>query len=308
MQDRPTGDKLRRVSPPSLGQRLMLLGAAGLAHTMMDAVLHARPYRVDLIPNGNRYGCSTCHDSGGGGPRNDFGYAVEQVAIGSQPFWDAALAALDSDRDGFTNGEELGDPDGDGIIDPRLVVSHPGNPLSFPISPPVLQWEEKPTQREFWEGDQVRVSINASDEDGIQFVVFEWSESVAGPAASMTVRDRTPPYEGIWTVPIGSWQLKVSALDAIGASSELPACHLVVKPRESLKVTLRPLTPGVLGLWKLSWRGGKGPYEVRRARRLGTGSEGWESVVITPGMDYVWAPDANQSFFQVLDLGQAAAK
>ncbi len=47
---------------------------------------------------------------------------------------------MDSDGDGATNGEELGDPDGDGVADPGAVVTNPGDPNSVP-PPPMVSFE-----------------------------------------------------------------------------------------------------------------------------------------------------------------------
>ncbi|MBL9171843.1 MAG: hypothetical protein JNN07_29200 [Verrucomicrobiales bacterium] len=259
---------------------------------------------MDLIPNGNVYGCSTCHDSGGGGPRNLFGYAVEEVVIGSQPFWDVALALLDSDQDGFTNGEELGDPDGDGIVDPALPVSHPGDPLSFPVLPPILRWVERPGGSIFWQGDEISVQVEASDDQGVQFVLFEWSGSGGGATPQYTVTDRQPPYQATWTLPPGSWRLTVSALDVIGALSQLPPYEVVVKTPEPLQMMAPTRVSTSTDSWRVTWRGGKGPYQLQRVRRLSDGPLTWEPLVTTFGSDYVWKPDADRNFFRVLDLGQ----
>lgn len=63
---------------------------------------------LDRIPNGAWRSCGTCHVSpGGGGPRNAFGQ--DFAAHGP---WGSTLAALDSDGDGYTNGQELLDPAG----------------------------------------------------------------------------------------------------------------------------------------------------------------------------------------------------
>lgn len=98
----------------------------------------ARPYRVDQIPSGRDNNCHNCHVSrGGGGPRNVFGTAVEEGFLFEDGDrisveWNRDLARLDSDGDGYTNGEELGDPSGswfDGeIFD--FAASLPGDATS----------------------------------------------------------------------------------------------------------------------------------------------------------------------------------
>jgi hypothetical protein len=98
----------------------------------------ARNWRVAQVPNGQQIGCALCHLSPTGrGPRNEFGEAVNLVVgFGSRAdFWDAALAELDSDGDGFTNGEEVGDPDGDGVPTPGSIVTHPGDAERKPEPP-----------------------------------------------------------------------------------------------------------------------------------------------------------------------------
>ena len=119
------------------GRGFLLLLAALLA----TGVARARGFRVAQLPNGNVYSCSTCHFStSGGGPRNSFGLAVQSITGTSPvPFWSPSLAALDSDGDGFTNGEELGDPNGDFSLIPGAEITRPGDPASFPaVLPPIL--------------------------------------------------------------------------------------------------------------------------------------------------------------------------
>jgi len=68
-----------------------------------------------LIPNGQKFSCLTCHvRTAGGEDRNSFGQAVLAIVGGRQcfEFWGPGLAATDSDGDGRTNGQELGDPRG----------------------------------------------------------------------------------------------------------------------------------------------------------------------------------------------------
>ncbi len=100
--------------------------------------LTARSKRVNQIPNGGKFRCANCHiDPNGGGPRNAFGKEVEQNYLdgSGNVIWGAALAALDSDGDGKTNGEELQDAVGawrSGDANPGDVdlVSNPGDPNS----------------------------------------------------------------------------------------------------------------------------------------------------------------------------------
>ena len=103
-------------------------------------MLIARSTRLSKIPNGGINSCGACHNSAfGDGPRNSFGADVEKLVSpnGNENFWSPELAAIDSDGDGYTNGEELQDPDGTwqyGDPDPGNpdLVSNPGDPNSIP--------------------------------------------------------------------------------------------------------------------------------------------------------------------------------
>ena len=97
----------------------------------------ARGFRVGLFPNGVVNSCSNCHDNpNGGGPRNLFGSDVEELVSpgGFDPFWSPALAAEDSDSDGFTNGQEVGDIDGDGVPERTVNISLPGVAGDTPVA------------------------------------------------------------------------------------------------------------------------------------------------------------------------------
>jgi len=100
-----------------------------------------RSFRVSQMPYGSKYSCDACHKNGGGSARNPFGLDVESLVTpnGHETFWGPELAALDSDGDGFTNGEELQDPNGlwtEGSANPGdpTLVTHPGSPDDFPTS------------------------------------------------------------------------------------------------------------------------------------------------------------------------------
>lgn len=106
---------------------------------LMESSLSARSFRVNQLPNGTKFSCNTCHTSGGGSPRNAFGQLVETQFLdpSGNVIWNEELAMIDSDGDGFTNGEELLDPRGlwqsgnaaPGNID---LVTNPGNNGSTP--------------------------------------------------------------------------------------------------------------------------------------------------------------------------------
>ena len=108
---------------------LLLLGCAVIPRPSLADTPH-----VQQVPNGPAFSCSLCHDAY---PPEEapFGLDVAATMKGEDVDW-SQLWAIDSDGDGFTNGQELGDPDGLwGIGDPHPggVPSHPGQKDSYPI-------------------------------------------------------------------------------------------------------------------------------------------------------------------------------
>jgi hypothetical protein len=96
----------------------------------------------EAVDDGDR-SCVSCHgDPTGGGSLNAFGQNVEKGFLSASRYlgdvlWGPTLAALDSDGDGFTNGEELGDPGGvweseDPDPQRELQVTNPGDSGSRP--------------------------------------------------------------------------------------------------------------------------------------------------------------------------------
>ncbi|MBS3946137.1 MAG: T9SS type A sorting domain-containing protein [Melioribacter sp.] len=109
-----------------------------LISSFSASLLISQSFRVGQIPNGGINSCANCHVSGfGGGPRNSFGQRIEQSFLNSQGnvVWNAQLANLDSDGDGFSNGVELQNPTGiwsGGPVGDPSKVTNPGDPLSKP--------------------------------------------------------------------------------------------------------------------------------------------------------------------------------
>ena len=110
--------------------------SASLCLSLWVMVAHAEPEFVAQIPNAmnvptaSAFGCDLCHTSaGGGGNRNPFGNDAFLHHRGRTVNW-SNLCPLDSDGDGFTNGQELADPECQwvtGNTDPLGEVSHPGD-------------------------------------------------------------------------------------------------------------------------------------------------------------------------------------
>ena len=119
--------------------RLLFAGATVALTTLAAAGAEARPFRVTQIPNGADFGCTSCHTTPSGGARNSFGTAVAAgitTCVFTAPAgWGPVLAGLDSDGDGFTNGQELGDPNGSWTVgdpNPTFDATDPGDSTSFP--------------------------------------------------------------------------------------------------------------------------------------------------------------------------------
>lgn len=90
----------------------------------LNFTLSSKDFRVSQIPNGVKYGCQNCHNSPYGGDMlTAFGAQTQAKGmVGGNVVW-ANLYNLDADGDGFTNGQELLDPEGKW----RSGDANPGN-------------------------------------------------------------------------------------------------------------------------------------------------------------------------------------
>lgn len=107
----------------------LALVAAIFALLLAPTAVEARTFRVDQVPHGPQFSCDVCHLPAGG--LNDFGFDAFLYLDSPRGNLDwSEMWQLDSDRDGYTNGEELGDPQGMwriGDPHPSGEFSHPGD-------------------------------------------------------------------------------------------------------------------------------------------------------------------------------------
>lgn len=91
---------------------------------------------VDLIPNGGRYSCGMCHEKGVIDELTRFGRDAQRALNKEGSLWEN-LYGRDSDGDGFTNGQELQDPEGNwkyGMHNPDVKdkTTNPADEQDYP--------------------------------------------------------------------------------------------------------------------------------------------------------------------------------
>lgn len=275
-----------------VGRGCVKAGWAGLILAASLSV-EGRQFRVAQIPNGSVFGCANCHTSaGGGGPRNAFGQAVGAITgSSSRAFWTATLAAVDSDGDGFSNGQELGDVDGDGSAVPGHTVTNPGNANSRPQnSAPQVSLLEP-------EGDVTVVApavftlvAEATDADGtIAQVEFFRGETLLG------VRTEAP-YSLLVDWALGANTVTARATDNQGASATSAPVTVTVTAPEAPTLGMPVRGEGVL---TLAWAAGGGPFAVE-GRADGSGLWNRVSGVSTQRVATV-ALAGNSAWLRVVD-------
>jgi len=101
--------------------------------------LKSRDEYMEKLPVYRQFKCTICHQSPDpitGTDLNNFGKDFKKYGYE----WNSTLAGLDSDGDGFSNGIELGDEDGDGSPEVSIERSNPGDPINHPSSIDPKTW------------------------------------------------------------------------------------------------------------------------------------------------------------------------
>lgn len=186
---------------------LMLMGGLAILGTPLSS--EAKSSWSNRLPFGMELSCAACH-SGIPSPRNSFGNDYNGN-------WNSTLAAQDSDGDGFTNGEELGDPSGtwnQGDPNPAGGFSNPGDANSKPlvVAPAITQ---HPAGQSVTVGADVTFGVSAS---GTQPLSYQWQKEgsdLPGETAADLVLNNVGPGDA------GSYAVRVS--NAGGSITSDPA-------------------------------------------------------------------------------------
>ncbi len=214
----------------------------GLALTLAAQTVFGLSSYVSRIPNGSAFSCTTCHGSSGP-PLNNFG--TDFLNAGAR--WNSSLAALDSDGDGFTNGAELGDPNGTWVAgnpNPNVTASNPGNASSRPPTVTAPTITTQPASRTVTAGANVTFTVAAS---GTAPLSYQWqkdSVNLAGAtSATLTLSSVTSANAGSYRAVVSN-----SAGSATSAAATLTVNAAVVAPAittqpASQTVTAEPMSP-----------------------------------------------------------------
>jgi hypothetical protein len=269
---------------------------ACLAVLLLSIPTQARSFRPAMMPNGTVKGCASCHISaGGGGARTPFGNDVFAIVKGSSatPFWSETLAKKDSDGDGFTNGQELGDPEGTATAYVGAQVSNPGVATSKPVAKPPTVAITNPASGIVaappWSGTlQVEATPNAGV---ISKVDFMDGTTVLGTVLA-------PPFNlDLQLDAAGVHTLTAKATDYLGFSqTSSPLVVTLNTPPSPLR--LSSLVDNGAAL-TLSWEGGRGPFLLQKKASLGDAN--WFNLMTTRSY-YVTVPkEGVGGFYRIMD-------
>ncbi len=176
-----------------------------LGMTLATQTMQASSSYVSRIPNGATFSCANCHvNPAGGGTRTPFGEAFRS----NSHLWNAALAALDSDGDGYSNGVELGDPNGtwaSGQPNPPGPVYNPGDATSHPgavATAPAITTQ--PASQTVNAGATVIFRVSATGTAPLSYQWMKGGANISGATAA------TLTLSSVTTASAGSYAVKVS--------------------------------------------------------------------------------------------------
>ena len=151
--------------------------------------------------------------------------------------WNAGLAALDSDGDGATNGEELGDPGGDGVPVDGAVVTNPGDAASTPPPEGLIQVLSFTIAGQELAEDASNPPVDAGDRE----VVIRFAE----PVAFEPSEDGPPVFDnlGVGFAPYMGIGEEVTNLSISGDGRTLTATVFLVE-NTAYQVLVGPADPG----------------------------------------------------------------
>jgi hypothetical protein len=258
------------------------LWMVGLAGGLLQPMVYALPSFVSKVPNGNVNSCATCHTSAPS--LNPFG--ADFLSAGT--VWTAALAALDSDHDGFTNGQELGDPKGTGTAIPGAPVSSPGDAAVTPkLLPPLISLTGPTNGATFaapFNGQLTATSTNTPA--AITQVQFFSGMNLLGTVAA-------PPYAlSVSNLLAGAYTFTATATDYLGSTHQSTPVMITVLAPANLVLQLTAYGNDLV----FQWTGGNGG-SVTLQKRTSLSDTNWTDVMETANPTIsIHREDANAFF------------
>jgi hypothetical protein len=183
-------------------KRISYLAAAAVCSLLLCPTTHAKSSYNSRIPNGSKFSCNSCHTANVPA-LNSFGSAFRT----NSRVWNAALAAADADKDGFTNGLELADPNGtwvQGSANPAGTVTNPGDASSKPtVAAPTIT--AQPASQTVTAGANASFTVQAT---GTGTLSFQWQKdggNLAGAtSATLNLTAVTPAQAGAYRVVVSN--------------------------------------------------------------------------------------------------------
>jgi hypothetical protein len=206
---------------------LVLLAASPTAHAI-------KAYKAS-IPNGSVNSCSACHTAA---PKlNSFGTDFSQAGNS----WSPTLASLDSDGDGFTNGQELGDPTGAFTPIAGAQVTNPGDTSSKPVPAPPTIVLSSPADAASFSAPYlgpITAEVGGSAQ-AVAKVDFLEGTTLLGSVTS-------PPFSLAVNLPAGTYSLTARVTDYLNATADSAKVTIQVTSASiPLSIAQQPLSQKV---------------------------------------------------------------